>query len=316
MVNPVQKVPVAFTLCAALLGASSSIAVPLTWTLNGAVFDDGGSASGSFVYDSPTNTYSAINISTTSGSAFGGASYHDPHPAGGSSNSGNLSTVPDASAGGLTGLPTLLLGYASGLTNVGGTVMLGGGSAESTCSNASCSAASIKRMLIAGSLTASLPIKFSLGLTFADGGNASGSLTFDVLNGVYSAIDITTTNGSAFGGAHYGGSAQADSNAVQFFGLNDSPSSSLSNLRIKFSQPLDSPEIVDSVGLDDFIVGVLPSESREDQCLDSTCSIFSPLRLVTEGSASTAAVPAPSPLLLGLLGGLALFAVHRRGEKH
>ena len=39
----------------------------ITWTLSGVTFDDGGTASGSFVYDAVTNTVSSINIVTTAG---------------------------------------------------------------------------------------------------------------------------------------------------------------------------------------------------------------------------------------------------------
>jgi hypothetical protein len=52
-------------------------AAPVTWTLNGIVFDDGGTATGSFIYDVDTDMYSAINITTQGGDAlaFPGDSY-------------------------------------------------------------------------------------------------------------------------------------------------------------------------------------------------------------------------------------------------
>ena len=40
-------------------------AAPVLWTLNGVVFDDGSTASGSFVYDAATNQYTNIQITTT-----------------------------------------------------------------------------------------------------------------------------------------------------------------------------------------------------------------------------------------------------------
>ena len=49
--------------------------MPLTWTISNATFSDGGTASGTFVYDADTNTYSSINITTTTGSVRSGASY-------------------------------------------------------------------------------------------------------------------------------------------------------------------------------------------------------------------------------------------------
>ncbi len=43
---------------------------PRTWYLDNVTFDDGGQATGSFVYDSVTNTYSNMNIDVTPGSTF------------------------------------------------------------------------------------------------------------------------------------------------------------------------------------------------------------------------------------------------------
>ena len=62
----------------AMVSLFASLAVnaaPVTWTLNNYVFDDGGTASGSFVMDSVTKEITAANIITTSGSAFVGESY-------------------------------------------------------------------------------------------------------------------------------------------------------------------------------------------------------------------------------------------------
>jgi len=47
----------------------------VTWTLHDMLFNDGATASGSFVYDAATNTLSSVNITTTSGSLFTGATY-------------------------------------------------------------------------------------------------------------------------------------------------------------------------------------------------------------------------------------------------
>jgi len=47
----------------------------VTWTLHDMAFSDGGTASGSFTYDATTNTLTNINITTTAGTAFGGAIY-------------------------------------------------------------------------------------------------------------------------------------------------------------------------------------------------------------------------------------------------
>lgn len=51
-----------------LLGASlPAQASPITWNLNGLAFDDGTTASGSFVWDADSHTSSSFNISTMAG---------------------------------------------------------------------------------------------------------------------------------------------------------------------------------------------------------------------------------------------------------
>lgn len=50
-------------------------AAPALYTLQGVVFADGGAASGSFVYDAVTNTYSNVSITTTTGAVRTGATF-------------------------------------------------------------------------------------------------------------------------------------------------------------------------------------------------------------------------------------------------
>src|SRR5262245_37165021 len=47
--------------------ANSASAVPLTWTLMDAVFNDGGTAMGTFTYDAGTNVYLNFDISVAGG---------------------------------------------------------------------------------------------------------------------------------------------------------------------------------------------------------------------------------------------------------
>jgi hypothetical protein len=52
------------------LSAGVILANPVTWTISGVTFSDGGTVSGSFVYDAdagPGGTYSSINITTAGG---------------------------------------------------------------------------------------------------------------------------------------------------------------------------------------------------------------------------------------------------------
>lgn len=50
-----------------LLSAGMSLAAPVTWTLSNVVFADGGTATGSFVYDASSNTVVSYTISVQSG---------------------------------------------------------------------------------------------------------------------------------------------------------------------------------------------------------------------------------------------------------
>ena len=65
----------AFTL---LFGLAVS-AAPVTWTLNGVTFDDGGIATGSFVFDADTLTVLTYSITTSGGNTalFPGITYED-----------------------------------------------------------------------------------------------------------------------------------------------------------------------------------------------------------------------------------------------
>ncbi len=76
----------------------------ITWDLSGVTFDDGGTASGSFVYDASTNKYSSIDIITTSGTTLAGATYTSLSLLASSSDTGFLF---GASSGDLTSTSVL-----------------------------------------------------------------------------------------------------------------------------------------------------------------------------------------------------------------
>ena len=128
----------ALTACLGLLVPTAALADPILWTLNNVTFSDGGTASGSFIYDADFNTYSAINIETTPGTErLSGATYIQL------SNefvSNDTRVVVLTAAGSVTGASLLLLPYyGTPLTNAGGTVVLTIPiSAEGTCINTPC----------------------------------------------------------------------------------------------------------------------------------------------------------------------------------
>jgi hypothetical protein len=98
--------------------------------LENVTFDDGGTASGSFIFDAATQTYTpgSIHITTTLGTAFGGATYT------------GLSTIFGSSEGGIVLMANgdlLLLNFVDNLTNGGGSVFLSG-DGEGICDVTGC----------------------------------------------------------------------------------------------------------------------------------------------------------------------------------
>jgi len=141
--------------CLLSLTALQAIAAPVTWTLSGVTFADGGAASGSFVYDASTNTYSSVNITTTAGENLPGATYHFIS----TFFASNYAVFVTLGSGSLTGTTALYLEFSSALTNAGGTVPLVVGptftvqSDEGTCPNSTCSTgAAPSRQVSAGSV--------------------------------------------------------------------------------------------------------------------------------------------------------------------
>jgi len=139
---------------ALLLAAPGANALTIQWTLNNVVFNDGGTASGSFTYDADLNAFSAININTTAGSAFGGAAY-----------SGQANDAPQTASQLVlqTGSVYFALRFDAPLTNSGGTRnLLAGsytfpppqGSYEVVCVVTPGCGAAPARLLVSGTLSA------------------------------------------------------------------------------------------------------------------------------------------------------------------
>lgn len=125
-----------------LAGAGPALAAPITWSLFGVTLDDGGVASGTFVYDADTNTFSAVNI-VTSGGGQPGATFTQ---IGGVYGGAGLA-VAASRIGVLTlsgpgvGQRNLNLQLVSGMTNAGGLIVIrptSAFSAEVTCADAPC----------------------------------------------------------------------------------------------------------------------------------------------------------------------------------
>ena len=174
-----QRALLALGILASSLAAPAG-AVPIRWVFQDAVFDDGGTLVGSFVYDADTNVYSQIDIATTAGTAFGGASYVADIVV---FRSPTFLGPVVMATGDLTGTTSLSLFFypspqvtGPGLTNAGGVVPLlalpqpFNGSRENDCRNADCQNSFGFRGIVAGSVVGTpVPEPGPLGLFLAGG---------------------------------------------------------------------------------------------------------------------------------------------------
>jgi len=135
---------------------SIALADGITWNLTGVTFADGGTASGSFVYDAVTNTVSSIDIVTTFGTVFGGTTYTALDPGFLPPLPDDIVVVPNSSLSDFTGTFVLDLSLAAPLTNAGGIVSMAGLGGEYTCADVGCTAPNldIYRLMTAGEVVA------------------------------------------------------------------------------------------------------------------------------------------------------------------
>jgi len=160
-------------LTAVVFGLASPLAqaVPVTWFLKDVVFADGGTASGSFVFDAdlgstitfnvggvpvtaPGGNFLALNITTTTGTSLSGNTYFDPNPAS-PGNFAFMNTVPDDSLLDFLGTPKMVAELLAPMTNAGGTVAINitGFSGEGTCNSTTCGSTLLARRFVSGQFT-------------------------------------------------------------------------------------------------------------------------------------------------------------------
>lgn len=145
----------------------SALAIPVTWTLDGAIFDDGASLSGSFVYDADTNAYSDIlieaqarpNQSTPQDSLFSLDwlySSDNSYDSFSGSDGGLAGDHPLEFCGGFWCERDFNLVYISSLTNGGGIIGLDSASGERSATSGWIE----ERFLVSGSLigVAAVPV--------------------------------------------------------------------------------------------------------------------------------------------------------------
>lgn len=174
-----------------------------TWFLDGVTFADGAIATGSFVYDPFTNTFSNVNITTTSTTRTG-ANYKTVSPGLTPDATGvlfNTSAAPD-----LTGLPGFAMFFSPPLAGVAGTSAVTG--REANCADAQCSAPNgTTRLITSGNVTTIPP---SLSINDVTVTEVNGATTFAVFTVTLSrplastvTVDYFTSDGTATTPADY-----------------------------------------------------------------------------------------------------------------
>jgi hypothetical protein len=108
-----QWTVIAATVASVGMVATPAEAAALRWNLQGVTFNDGGTASGSFLFDADTNTFSDVNISTFLSNGNPVASYVSAL----GDATGFASVIPSP-------FSVLTFGFSSPLTNLGGEIAL------------------------------------------------------------------------------------------------------------------------------------------------------------------------------------------------
>ncbi|HSN01058.1 MAG TPA: hypothetical protein VLS52_08635 [Rudaea sp.] len=182
-----------FGLCIGLVCAPGAFAFPVTWTLSGATFNDGGTATGSFVYDADTNTLSSWSVSVAGGNTatFPAITYDNISDSSTVSGQGaTLTGVMLCSGGTCSGsVRQLRMPAVSPLTNAGGTIAID----TANLYQGECFNCSPYRSFTAGNLvgTAAPAITSANGTTFMV--NATGSFTIVSTAAPVAALSETGT---------------------------------------------------------------------------------------------------------------------------
>ena len=139
---------------------STASADGITFDLTNVTLSDGGTASGSFLYNETTGALTNVDITTTSGTAFTGATYLAPNPWSGSGpylgpTFYQMIFVPNPATSAI-GTPVLLLySVTEGFPNLGAgsEISLSEESGEYTCGNAACSVLGTELRSLTGHVT-------------------------------------------------------------------------------------------------------------------------------------------------------------------
>jgi len=144
------------------IGIPTAFAAPIQWVLQDVIFDDGGTASGTYIYDADTSSLSDISIITTSGTnpSFPGETFIFPAAPGQPPN--HISVGTALPQGSWAGIYRLILDLDGDMDNTGGTLQIQPLSQEMLCELDSCGATKI-RYITSGSVSA-VPIPAAIWL--------------------------------------------------------------------------------------------------------------------------------------------------------
>jgi hypothetical protein len=140
-----------------LLGMAPANAVPVTWVLDGVMFDDGGVATGSFVYDADTDLYIDVSISSLFYYQVIPTHYNEVSAWPGELDSTTLSLYTEESEGITSYQDLIFLDFDQALSNAGGTIGVTGWESSATTVGLS-GASSADHYIISGTVVSAVPV--------------------------------------------------------------------------------------------------------------------------------------------------------------
>jgi hypothetical protein len=123
-------------ICIGLLISPVIAAAPIVWTVQNAVFDDGGTLTGSFVYDADTESFYNVDLVTSVGPKFPGVTFSDADLQ--LSCCDAITLEINSGEGAHLGDQFFLFYFEEWLTNSGGVVEIATSSREAICLDNDC----------------------------------------------------------------------------------------------------------------------------------------------------------------------------------
>lgn len=144
------------------ISASAVNAIPVTWSIDSMIFDDDSYATGSFVFDASSSSFSSINVMTFDESDNLRNTY--VAASAGTAISASRVVFVAGDSGDLSGSPALTIRLTTSMTDLGGkNDVRPSVSFEGDCQNDTCSVRGLDRRLVSGSISA-VPLPAALPL--------------------------------------------------------------------------------------------------------------------------------------------------------